>query len=149
MNLQMSNYLPVLSSGNAKLLFFLRIPCKVTASIWYLWKSPWLPEGVPAACDHIISSIVFTLCIYPSRDCGSIVSNWKKNQKKKIPVKQLFLKTHFLKKLSVQKYRFHCTETFQNIVICNLYQGLITITNLHFCEKKHLPPLGCRFLQQG
>lgn len=50
--------LPVLSGSIVDPLFLLT-PSSVTASIWYLKNSPWLPVGVPEAWDHIIFNMVF------------------------------------------------------------------------------------------
>jgi len=54
-----------MESSETRPLFFRLTPCSVTASMWYLWKSPWLPEGSPVAWAHIMRPMVLADCRKP------------------------------------------------------------------------------------
>ena len=76
----MTTHLATCSSGKFRFPFFLYTPSMVRASMWNLWKRPWLPEGAPDACDHIICSMVRSVCWNPSHDSWSWWSRCRDRQ---------------------------------------------------------------------
>ena len=70
-NSMTTTHLATCSSGKFRFPFFLYTPSMVRASMWNRWKRPWLPEGAPDACDHIICSMVRSVCWNPSHDSWS------------------------------------------------------------------------------
>ena len=67
----MTTHLATCSRGKFLCPFFLYTPSMVRASMWNRWKRPWLPEGAPDACVHIIWSMVPSMCWKPSHDSWS------------------------------------------------------------------------------
>ena len=79
-NSMTTTHLATCSSGKFRFPFFLYTPSMVRASMWNRWKRPWLPEGAPDACDHIICSMVRSVCWNPSHDSWSWWSRWRDRQ---------------------------------------------------------------------